>query len=99
MAAKGIRHVALVVSLSIYSFDCVVERTRAFAMMGLARGPMARVPDIGFWKLCGSGIGEGFTPLPNLGVYAVLATWPDEETAKARIASSTQNVPTRLAST
>jgi len=50
--------------------------------MGLARPSMARVPGIGFWKLCGSGTGEGFTPKPNLGVYAILATWPDLETAR-----------------
>nr|WP_245306304.1 spheroidene monooxygenase [Roseovarius aestuariivivens] len=53
-------------------------------MMGLARPALARVPDIGFWKLCGSGTGEGFTPIPNTGVYAILATWPDPETARAR---------------
>lgn len=49
--------------------------------MGLARGPVSRVPGIGFWKLCGSGLGEGFTPLPNTAVYAILATWPDMDTA------------------
>lgn len=46
---------------------------------------MAKVPDIQFWKLCGSGTGEGFTPVPNTAVYAILATWPDIETARARI--------------
>lgn len=50
-------------------------------MMGLARPAMARIRGIGFWKLCGSGSGVGFTPIPNLGVYAILATWPDIETA------------------
>lgn len=54
-------------------------------MMGLARPAMARVPDLGFWKLCGSGTGEGFTPLPNTGVYAILCTWPDRETARYRL--------------
>lgn len=54
-------------------------------MMGLGRRPMANVPDIGFWKLCGSGTGEGFTPLPNTAVYAVLASWPDETTARSRV--------------
>ena len=54
--------------------------------MGLARPAMARLPDIGFWKLCGSGTGEGFTPLPNTAVYAILATWPSEPVARARVA-------------
>lgn len=52
--------------------------------MGGARLPLGRTPDIGFWKLCGSGTGEGFTPVPNTAVYAILATWPDAETARAR---------------
>ena len=71
-----------VVSLSFYRFDGTVARAWAFAMMGLARPAMARLPGVGFWKLCGSGIGEGFTPLPNWGVYAILCTWPDMETAR-----------------
>ena len=57
-------------------------------MMGLARASMPKVPGIGFWKLCGSGIGEGFTPRPNWGVYAILATWPDEQTARLQTSSS-----------
>lgn len=56
--------------------------------MGLARRALARTPDIGFWKLCGSGTGEGFTPVPNTAVYAILATWPDLATAKARTADA-----------
>lgn len=62
------------------------DRAWAFAMMGGARRAMARVPDLQFWKLCGSGIGEGFTPLPNTAVYAILCTWPDAATAQARLA-------------
>jgi spheroidene monooxygenase len=76
------------VSLTFLRFDTAVSKLWAFAMMGAARGAMARVPDIGFWKLCGSGTGEGFTPVPNTGVYAILATWPDETIARTRIADS-----------
>ncbi len=72
------------VSLSFFRFKPGFDRLWAFAMMGLARPAVARVPGIGFWKLCGSGTGEGFTPIPNTGVYAILATWPDPETARAR---------------
>ena len=71
-----------VVSLSFYRFGTFRTRLWAFVMMGLARGPLGRIPDIGFWKLCGSGSGEGFTPRPNTSVYAILATWPDADTAK-----------------
>lgn len=50
--------------------------------MGAARLSLPRVQGIGFWKLCGSGVGEGFTPVPNTAVWAILATWPDEEIAR-----------------
>jgi spheroidene monooxygenase len=56
--------------------------------MGAARLALPRVQDIGFWKLCGSGTGEGFTPLPNTAVYAILATWPDEATARDRVGTA-----------
>lgn len=57
-------------------------------MMGLARLSMPRIDGIGFWKLCGSGTGEGFTPRPNWGVYAILATWSDADTARNRTESA-----------
>jgi len=53
-------------------------------MMGFARLSLPRVDGIGFWKLCGSGTGEGFTPVPNTAVYAILATWPDLDTARSQ---------------
>ena len=69
------------VTLTLYRFDSVAARLWAFAMMGLARPAMARVPGLTFWKLCGSGTGEGFTPKPNTRVYGMLCVWPDAETA------------------
>jgi len=80
--------VTQIVTLSLFRFDSLVSRLWALTMMGVARPMMARVPDIGFWKLCGSGTGEGFTPLPNTGVYAILATWPDMQTAKTRVGNA-----------
>ena len=54
------------------------------AQMGASRISFRAMPDVAFWKLCGSGTGEGFTPRPNWGVWAILAVWPDEETARQR---------------
>ena len=76
------------VSLSFFRFDTPVSKLWAFAMMGVARGAMSKTPGIGFWKLCGSGTGEGFTPVPNTSVYCILATWPDEETARRQTQGS-----------
>ena len=74
-----------VVSFSLFRFGSMRTRVWAFVMMGLARRHMSKIPDIGFWKLCGSGSGEGFTPIPNTSVYAILSTWPDEDSARAGI--------------
>jgi len=77
-----------VVSLSFHRFDARLAQIWAFAQMGLSRAAMAKTPDIGFWKLCGSGTGEGFTPRPNTSVYAILATWPNFDIAQQRVTSA-----------
>ncbi len=76
------------VSLSFFRFGGAGARAWALAQMGLARPALARTPEIGFWKLCGSGTGSGFTPVPNTAVYAILATWPDHATARARVTAA-----------
>ena len=53
--------------------------------MGAARLDFMRMPEVGFYKLVGSGTGEGFTPRPNTAVWGILATWPDAATARHRI--------------
>jgi spheroidene monooxygenase len=77
-----------IVTISFYRFGSLRSRVWAFAMMGLARRQMSRIPGIGFWKLFGSGSNEGFTPKPNVSVYAVLATWPDRQTAERSLQQS-----------
>lgn len=75
-----------IVSLSIYRFASPGARLWALSQMLFARYGLSRVPGIGFWKLFGSGSGEGFTPIPNTAVYGVLATWPSLDAAQAQIA-------------
>lgn len=50
-------------------------------MMAFARLAFARLSEVSFWKLCGSGTGEGFTPRPNTAVYSIICVWPDLATA------------------
>ncbi|MFN8830394.1 MAG: spheroidene monooxygenase [Labrys sp. (in: a-proteobacteria)] len=73
------------ISLSVFRFDGFFPRMWAFSQMGLARAPLRRMTGIGFFKLFGTGSGEGFTPIPNLGVYAILATWPSLAEARAAV--------------
>ena len=72
-------------TITFFRFERWRDRAGALAMMGGARRALARVPDLQSWKLCGSGTGEGFTPLPNTAVYAILCTWPDADTARDRL--------------
>lgn len=76
------------VSLSFYRFSGVRNRLWAFAMMGFARAPLARMREIGFWKLFGSGWDEGFYPTANPRTYAILATWDDPDTARAALSEA-----------
>ncbi len=56
--------------------------------MATARLALRRIPALQFWKLCGSGTGEGFTPVPNTSVWAILTVWPDQATADAQLQSA-----------
>jgi spheroidene monooxygenase len=70
------------VTLSLFRFGSVSARLWAFSQMGLARFALKAIPDLQTFKLCGSGTGEGFTPIPNTSVYAILGTWPDHDAAR-----------------
>ncbi len=76
------------VTLSFFRFSGLRARAWALMMMGAARRPLARTPDIGFWKLCGAGKGEGFSPTVNPYTIAILATWQTLELAQDRTASA-----------
>ncbi len=73
-----------VASLSLFRFDRLADRLWIIGQMGAARFALKSERRALFWKLCGSGTGEGFTPKPNWGTWAILSVWPDEATARAR---------------
>ena len=75
------RHIIQTVTISLYRFDGVMRQLWAFAMMGLARQKLKKLNNLRFWKLLGSGTDQGFTPIPNLGVYAILCVWDTSEEA------------------
>ncbi len=71
-----------IVTLSLFRFTGL-QRAWVLGQMALSRPGLARMPGLGFWKLCGSGTGEGFTPRPNWAVWAILAVWRDAQAARA----------------
>lgn len=70
------------VTLSLYRFGSVPARLWAFSQMATARFALREVRELQDFKLCGSGTGEGFTPIPNTAVYAILGVWPDADAAR-----------------
>ena len=77
-----------VTSLSLFRFDGALPRLWVIGQMAAARYALRQERRALFWKLCGSGTGEGFTPRPNWGVWAILAVWPDETAARSATATS-----------
>lgn len=77
-----------VTTISFFRFSGLFARIWAFVSMQLARGPLRRLPGIGFHKLLGTGRGQGFDAAPNFSVYAILATWPSVEAAEEQLEHS-----------
>ena len=75
------------VSISFFRFDSVRARLWVLGQMALGRMALMSLPGARFWKLCGSGTGEGFTPVPNTAVWAILVVWDDAETARRETAA------------
>lgn len=77
-----------VATLSLFRFEGLARRAWVIGQMGAARLSLRHEDRALFWKLCGSGTGEGFTPRPNWDVWAIMAVWPDEATARQATAES-----------
>lgn len=73
------------VTLSLFRFDSPLSKAWAFSMMGFSRAFLPRVAGLTFWKLCGTGTGEGFTPRAYPDAYAILCCWHSEDVARARL--------------
>jgi spheroidene monooxygenase len=81
----GRRDIIQTVTLSVFRFPGALARLWVLGQMGAARLSFMAMPEARFWKLCGSGTGEGFTPRPNTAVWAILAAWDDETAARRAV--------------
>jgi hypothetical protein len=68
-----------VTTITLFRFDHWRYAGWAFAQMGLAPRRLAGASP--FFKLLGTGGGNGFSAKPNFSVYSMLAVWPREELA------------------
>jgi hypothetical protein len=64
------------------------ERIWAFNRMGSARRDLARADGLRFWKLLGTGHGNGYSLKPDLSRYGLLAVWESVEASAAFLADA-----------
>lgn len=64
----------------LYLFQFSTHRFWAFTQMGKGT-QLANVPGLGFFKLLGTGAGNGFSLRPDFSTYALLLVWKDEQSA------------------
>jgi hypothetical protein len=72
-----------IVTLSFFRFTKAADMWWGFKQMGLAPAELAKVSGLSFYKMLGSGRGNGFSIWPNLGVYGLLGVWESEQYAEA----------------
>ena len=72
---------AEIVTMTLLRYRGAAARWWAFTQMGLGPGRFRGVGGLQTAKMLGSGAGNGFSILPNLGVYALLGVWTDEAAA------------------
>ena len=75
------------VTITFFRFEGIFHKIWAFAQMGFARRKLRKIDPMIFFKLFGSGTGEGFTPYPNTSVYAILGVWKNSDVAERIIGS------------
>ena len=58
-----------------------LERVWALSMMQFAHRYLVKTPGLTFYKLLGTGKGDGFSPWPDYSSYALLQVWESEQVA------------------
>lgn len=72
-----------ITTMTFFHFEGFQNKFWAFKMMRLAIPLLQQVDGCSFFKVVGSGAGEGFSVWPDLGTYGLLQVWQDEPSAKA----------------
>jgi hypothetical protein len=70
-----------IVTFSLFRFEGAAHKWWAFTQMGRSRFLFKNVAGLTFYKMVGSGGGNGFSILPNLNVYGVICAWENEAAA------------------
>ena len=65
----------------LYLFSFTQNKFWAFKQMGVGFPSLRNVPGLSFFKLLGTGAGQGFSLKPDFSTYALLAVWEDQAAA------------------
>ena len=71
-----------IVTISFFTYSGWRNKWQAFARMGRFSLKEQPIEGLTFYKLLGSGSGNGFSIFPDFGTYAFLGVWKDENTAE-----------------
>lgn len=74
--------------LTLVTYDTFASKVWAFGMMQFGHQYLLDVGGLNFYKLLGSGKGDGFNPYPDWGTYALLTVWDDKLSAEAFISKN-----------
>lgn len=74
--------------ITIVSYDTFRSKVWAFGMMQYGHKHLRNVPGLNFYRLMGSGSGEGYSPIPDWGTYALITTWNDQSQAEEFLKSN-----------
>jgi hypothetical protein len=75
-------HVQPITTLTLFQFEGRSNKFWAFKQMGIAAPFFEKIPGLDFFKLLGTGGGNGFSLRPNFSQYGLLFVWKSEEEAK-----------------
>ena len=71
-----------ITTITLFRFEGFWNKWWAFTSMGLSPMKMKNTKGLSFYKLLGSGGGNGFSIRPNFSTYAILCEWADEAAAE-----------------
>ena len=69
-------------TLHFFQYSGLQDRVWGFGMMQFAHAHLAKTEGLVFYRLMGSGRGQGFNPFPDWGTYALLCVWESEAHAE-----------------
>jgi len=77
-----------IVTVTFFRFKTLKSKFWAFKMMGLGHTRLKKVEGLSFYKLMGTGGGEGFSWKPDFSTYCLFCVWDREELAHRFISTN-----------